>query len=611
MEHDHYFYEGLQDHNRKSEMMIHEKNSSQLPASHYVEDETGGFNSGVTSIAYTDIVVSRSSSILSNSPVVRTISFGLNGLLLSSYMISSAKLLAMLGDSEVGGAHALIFPFQGAMLAIAVGPILAMGLDMARATGGNEYKKAGDIVRTGWILTTGLGGVGSIIMLSTRAVFPHMLAPSTADAAVAFFSGCSIGNIPLLILISDALVAFETGDWYIPAAIGASIFSFSLGSSYLLAFNLNLGVLGVGLGSSVGPLITFGLMRAWFTREAYQKYEFYKLLPIQDFKQIIKSILRSGWQLSLQRLTEWTDLFLLTMVIGIENDDALKATGPSVQYVGLIASALQGIAAISGMSIARNNGAKQAAIIHNECAAAHDSEAAVSVSHTQGSHAYEIAIACNKKNIRVIMQYGAVALGITITVALPIYFARQPLTKFFLADVALVNSTTTNTSLVYTATPRETPNTNIASFAETLLWINLIGLLPDTARIVLMGSLRGWKDILFPTMVSLISMVVIGIPIGWVIGDKFEGNNEVDSKPAWMLYTRNLAIFISVIVIGLRCVMQLFKDQRAYEQHMVSRNEHAFFRQSSVIGIERRRLFEDTTVAYELPTIASRAVSAS
>jgi len=525
-------------------------------------EETAKNNLILQSAQSTATVASLKSKKIAHSVVVRTISFGLNGVFLASYMAGSGKLLAMLGANDAGGAAALINPFQSAILGIAVGPILAMGLEMSRAAGKNEYIRAGNIIKTGWVAIAGLGTVGSVVMVLTRPIFPHIFASGTSQAAASFFSGCSIGNIPLLMLISDGLVAFEEGDWYVPAAIGALIFSSSLSCSYVLAFPAKLGAFGIGLGSSVGPLLVCGLMRVWFTREYYKKYELYNLSSIPDFRQTMMTILSLGWQLTIQRLTEWVNLFGITTVIGLESDDALRATGPAMQFVGVMAGAMQGIAAITGMLIARNNGARQIEL--QRCDAVDTSVSAhdpLDISSDQPIVHMEsrqtVLELWNKKNISTIIYCGVVAFGLTGVFCIPAYFARQPLTSFLLAPT--INSTTPANSTLVTNPIAET-NFNVSTLAETLLWVNIIGLFPDAARIVLMGALRGWKDILLPTMISFIAMIIIGIPVGWLVGDKFEQNSYDGSKSAWMFYTRAITMSLAIFLIGYRCAKQLSND---------------------------------------------------
>ncbi|MDP3704343.1 MAG: hypothetical protein Q8R24_00350 [Legionellaceae bacterium] len=80
--------------------------------------------------------------------------------------------------------------------------------------------------------------------------------------------------------------------------------------------------------------------------------------------------------------------------------------------------------------------------------------------------------------------------------------------------------------------------------AEDLLCINAISLVPDAVRQISGGLLRGWGDIFYPTLASLLIMSVIGIPLGVIVGD-FQGKQEY-SSPIFVL--RAITITLAAIV---------------------------------------------------------------
>lgn len=46
----------------------------------------------------------------------------------------------------------------------------------------------------------------------------------------------------------------------------------------------------------------------------------------------------------------------------------------------------------------------------------------------------------------------------------------------------------------------------------------MLGLIPDALRIISAGALRGWKDLLYPSIVSSIFMTIVGIPAAYGLG---------------------------------------------------------------------------------------------
>lgn len=454
---------------------------------------------------------------MKDSILVKTLSFGLNGLFFSAYIVGNSKLLALLGD-EFAGAAALISPYQSVILGTSVGFVLSTGFEVGTSIGKKKYIKAGDIGKTAWILAISLGAISSLLMLGTGVFFPFLFEKKTAEAAYNFFTGCSIGNIPMLLLVANMQIAFQEGDWYIPPIVALALFVLANACSYFLAFTNSFGAFGVGLGGSIVQWILAASMQIWFLKVRYKKYHFYQLSKIPKFNEKIKTLLNYGWQLSLQRLSEWGNLMLLTTIIGYQNNEALKAAGPSAQYIGLLAASLQGVGQATGMLVARNLGAYDDALkLEN-------------ISESKGWH---------KKNISTLLLNNAAGILVSIGIALGFYFASEPLVKFFLAD--------------------ETESATV-ELAQTLLCINMLGLIPDAIRIISSGGLRGWKDILYPTIVSLVMMSVIGSILGFGIGKSFAGDKSYDDQTAWMFYFRDISMFIAASIILNRCRSRILTD---------------------------------------------------
>src|SRR5262249_2663031 len=157
-------------------------------------------------------------------------------------------------------------------------------------------------------------------------------------------------------------------------------------------------------------------------------------------------------------LSEWGNLMLITTTIGVESNNDLKAANPSAQFINLIATFFQGVAQGVGMLIRRNNSSRNKALIANNELEARE------------------WLTANK---RALIQSNAAVVALTGGLCIPFYFAREQLADFFLANAS---------------------NSEIKELAETYLWMNIIALIPDAIRIVSAGALRGWQDILYPTM---------------------------------------------------------------------------------------------------------------
>jgi Na+-driven multidrug efflux pump len=470
-------------------------------------------------------------SQLKDSVLVKTLSFGLNGFFFSAYIVANSKLIALLGE-EQSGAGAIVSPYQSVLLGTSVGIVLSIGLELGPYVGKKDYTGAGDAIRTAWILTVTSGALSSAAMLATRAIFPLLFETQTARAGSDFFTGCSIGNIPMLMLVTNSQIAYQEGDWFIPGAVGFLLFASAVPLSYALAFPADMGAFGIGLGGSIAQVLVCTGLQSWFTRPSYKKYNFHQLTSIPEFGEKMKKLLSLGWKLSAQRLTEWANLVCITTVIGVINNDALKAASPATQYVSLLAASLQGIAQATGMTITKNNGARDKALSQQ--------------------FSEEEAEKWHKANIRTIVQNNIVAISINGCIAISFYFARQPLAKFFLADGT---------------------DSDIQKLAETLLWINMVGLIPDAARIVSGGALRSGKDIMYPTMVSFLLMIVVGVPAGWGLGKAANGDG-INSEAAWLFNARNITMCMAAFMVALRCQRNIAAERLEISRRFSSERDN-------------------------------------
>lgn len=445
-----------------------------------------------------------------NSVLLKTATFGANGLFFAAHLVLNGKYLTIL-SSDGPSASALMSTYQSVILGSGVGFLLGTGLDFGHAVGRKEYIAAGEIAKTATILSFVFGGLSAGAMFATKGFFPLIFEEGTAKIASDFFMGYAVASVPLLFLIVGPQIAFQEGDWYIPPASMFSVLLLSGAASYVLAFEANLGAFGVGLGGTIGSLLTATAVGIWSLRGNYSKYHF-NSCEISEFRTKIKSLLSSGWKLAFQRLTEWGNLLAITTIIGAKSNSDLKSLNPAMLYLILFGTAQQGFAQAAGMVIAKNKGAIQKAI--------HDQR-------------YDLLEENHKNNIKAIFRSNLFGLLLNSAIAGSFYLARKPLSEFFLAD----------------GTSQE------LELAENLLWLNMLGLIPDACRIIGAGALRGWKDLLYPTIVSFIIMTVIGIPAAYGLG------NLLDDETQMMIYVRNITMILSASLILRRCYVNIKDDE--------------------------------------------------
>jgi Na+-driven multidrug efflux pump len=455
-----------------------------------------------------------------NSIAFKTIAFWANGLFFAAHLVLNGKYLSSL-STDGPAASALMSTFQSVVLGSGVGMLLGTGLDFGNQVGKRNYIEAGNVAKVATCLSVFFGLISASIMFASKGIFPHIFDEGTSKIASDFFLGYGVASIPLLFLIVGPQVAFQEGDVYVPPASMFSVFALSGIASYLLAFEADLGALGVGLGGAVGSSLTAAAVILWSRRDNYEKYQLYSG-GFGSYKTIRASLLSAGWRLAFQRMTEWGNLFIITTVIGSASNRDLKALNPSMLYLILFGTAQQGFAQAAGMVVSKHKGAISKA--------QEDSGTLV-----PGSESY-LSIASNYRgNISTIFysNFGAAVLNSVITVIS--YFARKPLAGVFLKD---------------------DNDTSVKSLAENLLWLNMLGMVADSCRIVGAGALRGWKDLMHPTLVSFISMTVIAVPIGAYIGKKIDDDSRV------IIYARNISMLFSAMVILYRCRVKVSEDAK-------------------------------------------------
>lgn len=436
--------------------------------------------------------------------------------LMAVSFVINAKLIV---ESDQNGAAAatIVSTFQTLVLGVATGCVLSTGIIMGPPMGERDFVLAGDIAKASWIWTALLGIIASVVLLTASKSLPLTFDHEGSKPAADFFLGYGIGSLPTMFLMTTPQIASQTGGWLVPVVV--ALCNYVPGSilAYLLGFKAGMGPFGIGLGGGISAWpVAIGL-QLWMARHRYSPLSLYNG-HIHSLMSHLDPLIKKGSALALQRISEWGNLFILATIASHWSDDYLAAINPSLQVMVLINLASQGVAHGIGMKASANRKAMRA-----------------SAGHAPGN-----AKQIHADNASMIQRTTGINMVVNLAFGLGMYFGRKKITDFFIVHGATDHARTVS---------------------QNLLGINAIGLLADAPRITLAGGLRGWVDIVWPTMVSLILMTGLAAPFALLAkNDK----SDPDAEIYWLFGMRNIAMLLSAIAILCRLEGRIKKDAKAH-----------------------------------------------
>ena len=438
----------------------------------------------------------------------------INSALLALHLIANSKMLSLLEGGYGDAAAAAVSTFQTLTLGTATGICLATGIEIAGEIGKNRHAEAGQLAKASFVLTAGLGLASTVLMLGSKLYFPLFYEKEIAEIASDFFLGYGIGGIPILLVMNTPQIAFQMGDWGASVTTASVAYIPAAAFSYLLGFNAKLGAFGIGLGGSISALLAAAGIQLWLKREKFRDFEIYNL-PIKDLKINLKRLLTTGSQIAFQRITEWGNMYAITLVLGAAAPAyVLSAIQPAVQYSSMIALSAQGLAHATTMLLIRNRAAMEKEI----------QESRLNQAQSYQSKSGSILFWNN--------SIGAIIAGVLSAFLI---WQREAASNFFLShDVD--NAT--------------------KELAQTILLISLLGMIFDVPRIVLLGGLRAWKDVFLPTLTCLLIMTIVGVPLGYGV------SKAVNDDWSMIFIIRDVMILLSSGVMGARSFYKMYEDKK-------------------------------------------------
>lgn len=453
------------------------------------------------------------------SVTVKIGSYGVQSVLTS--VNTTANCLIMI-DLGAGGACSLSTTYQSLFRNACSGVLLSCGVALGNAVGQGDYQEASESVIASYVLTGLLTLLSSTAYGATYFIFPKIFAEETAHAASTYLLWSGLGTWSSLALITTGQIAFQAGDWKSPLASTIAYRLPAAGLSYLLAKNADLGVKGIGIGNFITPWIAYAGMELWLHRQQFDRFrqaEFSKAIVLRH----LKSLANRGFQMSTQKLTEWLNLLAITTLLARMSDTILTMINSSTQLMNFFNLFSQGVGQGGNMILATTHATLKKQIAQYK---ENPNEATLA----------EIK-ALQKSIITTSVKTYGVGMVINIASALTLYFARKQITDWFIADSA---------------------DKSIKDTSETILWINGLGLIADSMRIISGCILNTWDKILLPNIVSLVLMTGIGIPLNYLVAK----DKDHDYAATSMFILRNITILLAAIINTFMLYQCIKADQK-------------------------------------------------
>ncbi len=456
--------------------------------------------------------------------------YGCRGLITALHYAGNGFILSSLGGTAAA-AGSIIATLQGVTIALCSGFLNATGAELGNVLGarkeGEEIatnQDAAGIIKTSWVMTLLFGTIGIGVLNLSSFLLPLFIEQDVALAATQYLQFFSMAIIPDLLTANNGQIIFQVeGDSKMPFITNASYRLPALALSYCFGKILAFGPIGVALGSVISGWLNVTAFQFWFSKPAYRPYHLYSS-EFPHFSKHACKFLESGWKLSLQRITEWGNLAALTQIVGRWSRQGLIALQPSILLINLCGLLSQGFGQASMMIAVRDHKAMLTALSEYKS--------------KRTPHLLGQAKILQEKIRKGFYVNNLAGIAFNLSLAASIYFARRSILGLYI--------------------PANTPDSTL-ELSNTLLWINEISMIPDAARIISGGALRGWDDMLIPIFASLFLMSGLGIGagIGWGLA------TDEDITPFFIC--RAITLVLAMTFNCYRFYEHAREDQNAYE----------------------------------------------
>ena len=386
-----------------------------------------------------------------------------------------------------------------------------------------KLQVAGSVIKTSWLVGSVINLLAAGAYVGTRGYARYFVTAPVAQVVSDYFTTFAIGGFgETMGGNSGIIIAQVEKNIWLGLLITAAYRGPALGLGYYFAVNLGLEATGLGYGTAVAGVTTVLLTQFLFSRKPYKDCALYNC-QIPNFKEYLNSFLNGGWKLALQRTTEWGNLSATAVSISAIDGIALRCLNPAIQANLFVGLSLQGIGQAAMMFLVHDIEAQK------KCY----EEFSETFSRTKLDEFYN-SIQRNRSTFYKNNLTGFIVAAIMGGVS---YALRKKIIGVFLGTDLSENE----------------QNLSEAFF----LWMTICYVI-DSLRIVSGGILRGWGDLLYPTLVSLGIMTVVGVPAG--VGLSYLNNQQTIS----FFYVRAATIVLATMFNWYRFFGHLHSDTNLY-----------------------------------------------
>lgn len=374
-------------------------------------------------------------------------------------------------NSEIGTLSLAAASLANALIHIIL--VLGIGISygatplIAAADSKNETKEIADLLRNSILLCLITGLIISISLYFSSPLLKHFNQPeNVVELAIPYFNIMVFSMFPLMLFLAYKQFAEGLSDtktaMYI--SIGANLLNVFL--NYLLIYGnwgfKEMGLNGAGWASFIARVV-IALCMGWYIYKA-SKFKAYhngfKLLNF-DWKKV-GEIFKVGLPVGLQFTFEVSAFAIAAVMIGWISAEDLAAHQIAISLASLTYMFASGLSAAASVRVGNFYGVKNYS---------------------------DLRKAGNTALIMVLAFMGTMALlFVAFNNFLPTLFNK---------------------------------NENVLLIASNLLLIAALFQLSDGSQVVGQGLLRGMADVKIPTIFAFIAYWIIGLPIGWLLGFKF------------------------------------------------------------------------------------------